>query len=422
MKSKTSILAIILMTGMLMSASCERNNDDLDLKEEMTEPIKIDLRNSEQEMVKSDQNFAFEFFANVFNEEAADKDDNFMVSPLSLSMALAMTWNGAEGETKEAIQKVLRLDDYSDQDINMYYQKLREALLKTDPSTRLAIANSIWTNQNIKIKDQFIELNSEYFNSTVESVDFQNVNTVNRINKWAADNTNSLIDHVMDETDPMALMYLLNAIYFKGIWASEFDRKNTTEKPFYYENGQSENVEMMHQESNFRYNENQLLQMVELPYGNKAFSMLVLLPKEDKTLVDIVGEMQNNGSWHDLTSGLQSSEVDLYLPKFKTEYSKSLKDVLINMGMEIAFIPFYADFSGMTDDADAFISFVEQFTFISTDEVGTEAAAVTNIGIEVTSYQPPTFVTFNANRPFIYVIQENSTGSILFMGSVKNFN
>lgn len=410
------------MTGMLMSASCERNNDDLDLKEEMTEPIKIDLRNSEQEMVKSDQNFAFEFFANVFNEEAADKDDNFMVSPLSLSMALAMTWNGAEGETKEAIQKVLRLDDYSDQDINMYYKKLREALLKTDPSTRLAIANSIWTNQNIKIKDQFIELNSEYFNSTVESVDFQNVNTVNRINKWAADNTNSLIDHVMDETDPMALMYLLNAIYFKGIWASEFDRKNTTEKPFYYENGQLENVEMMHQESNFRYNENQLLQMVELPYGNKAFSMLVLLPKEDKTLVDIVGEMQNNGSWHDLTSGLQSSEVDLYLPKFKTEYSKSLKDVLINMGMEIAFVPFYADFSGMTDDADAFISFVEQFTFISTDEVGTEAAAVTNIGIEVTSYLPPTFVTFNANRPFIYVIQENSTGSILFMGSVKNFN
>lgn len=419
MKSKFSTLFFLAFTTILLVASCEKSNSEIN--KDLPDPIKIDLHSSEAKMVKSDQQFAFEFFANVFNEEAADKDDNFMVSPLSLSMALAMTWNGADGETKQAMQKVLRLDGYSDEEVNEYYKKLREALLKTDPSTKLAIANSIWTNKNVVIDSDFIKVNQDYFNSVVKSVDFADSKTVNELNQWAAENTNNLIDHVIDETDPMALMYLMNAIYFKGIWTSEFDAKNTTKKPFFYMNGKSKNVDMMHQKTDFNYTENQLLQMVELPYGNQAFSMLVLLPKEAKTLADIISDLQKGDSWTALASGLRKSEVDLYLPKFKTEYSKRLNDALINMGMGIAFDPSRADFSRMSDH-DAFISFVDQFTYISTDEVGTEAAAVTVVGIELTSYQPPRTVTFNANRPFIYIIQENSTGSILFMGAVKDFD
>ncbi|MDD3189658.1 MAG: serpin family protein [Fermentimonas sp.] len=419
MKSKFSTLFFLAFTTILLVASCEKSNSEIN--KDLPDPIKIDLRSSEAKMVKSDQQFAFEFFANVFNEEAADKDDNFMVSPLSLSMALAMTWNGADGETKQAMQKVLRLDGYSDEEVNEYYKKLREALLKTDPSTKLAIANSIWTNKNVVIDSDFIKVNQDYFNSVVKSVDFADSKTVNELNQWAAENTNNLIDHVIDETDPMALMYLMNAIYFKGVWTSEFDAKNTTKKPFFYMNGKSKNVDMMHQKTDFNYTENQLLQMVELPYGNQAFSMLVLLPKEGKMLADIISDLQKGDSWTALASGLRKSEVDLYLPKFKTEYSKRLNDALINMGMGIAFDPSRADFSRMSDH-DAFISFVDQFTYISTDEVGTEAAAVTVVGIELTSYQPPRTVTFNANRPFIYIIQENSTGSILFMGAVKDFD
>ncbi|MDD2589261.1 MAG: serpin family protein [Fermentimonas sp.] len=419
MKSKFSTLFFLAFTTILLVASCEKSNSEIN--KDLPDPIKIDLRSSEAKMVKSDQQFAFEFFANVFNEEAADKDDNFMVSPLSLSMALAMTWNGADGETKQAMQKVLRLDGYSDEEVNEYYKKLREALLKTDPSTKLAIANSIWTNKNVVIDSDFIKVNQDYFNSVVKSVDFADSKTVNELNQWAAENTNNLIDHVIDETDPMALMYLMNAIYFKGVWTSEFDAKNTTKKPFFYMNGKSKNVDMMHQKTDFNYTENQLLQMVELPYGNQAFSMLVLLPKEGKMLADIISDLQKGDSWTALASGLRESEVDLYLPKFKTEYSKRLNDALINMGMGIAFDPSRADFSRMSDH-DAFISFVDQFTYISTDEVGTEAAAVTVVGIELTSYQPPRTVTFNANRPFIYIIQENSTGSILFMGAVKDFD
>lgn len=419
MKSKFSTLFFLAFTTILLVASCEKSNSEIN--KDLPDPIKIDLRSSEAKMVKSDQQFAFEFFANVFNEEAADKDDNFMVSPLSLSMALAMTWNGADGETKQAMQKVLRLDGYSDEEVNEYYKKLREALLKTDPSTKLAIANSIWTNKNVVIDSDFIKVNQDYFNSVVKSVDFADSKTVNELNQWAAENTNNLIDHVIDETDPMALMYLMNAIYFKGVWTSEFDAKNTTKKPFFYMNGKSKNVDMMHQKTDFNYTENQLLQMVELPYGNQAFSMLVLLPKEGKMLADIISDLQKGDSWTALASGLRKSDVDLYLPKFKTEYSKRLNDALINMGMGIAFDPSRADFSRMSDH-DAFISFVDQFTYISTDEVGTEAAAVTVVGIELTSYQPPRTVTFNANRPFIYIIQENSTGSILFMGAVKDFD
>lgn len=419
MKSKFSTLFFLAFTTILLVASCEKSNSEIN--KDLPDPIKIDLRSSEAKMVKSDQQFAFEFFANVFNEEAADKDDNFMVSPLSLSMALAMTWNGADAETKQAMQKVLRLDGYSDEEVNEYYKKLREALLKTDPSTKLAIANSIWTNKNVVIDSDFIKVNQDYFNSVVKSVDFADSKTVNELNQWAAENTNNLIDHVIDETDPMALMYLMNAIYFKGVWTSEFDAKNTTKKPFFYMNGKSKNVDMMHQKTDFNYTENQLLQMVELPYGNQAFSMLVLLPKEGKMLADIISDLQKGDSWTALASGLRESEVDLYLPKFKTEYSKRLNDALINMGMGIAFDPSRADFSRMSDH-DAFISFVDQFTYISTDEVGTEAAAVTVVGIELTSYQPPRTVTFNANRPFIYIIQENSTGSILFMGAVKDLD
>lgn len=416
MNLKITTLIFVTIAAILSSASCEKGNSDLD--KELPDPIKIELRGSEAEMVKSDQQFAIEFFANVFNEEAAELDKNFMISPLSLSMALAMTWNGADGETKAVMQKVLKLDGYTDQEVNEYYEKLREALLKTDPSTKLAIANSIWTNKNIKIKDDFIRLNNEYFNSTVESVDFSDANSVKLMNKWAADNTNNLITHVLDKTNPNALMYLMNALYFKGIWTSEFNSRNTSSKPFYSEDGQTKNVDMMHQKSSFNYNENQTMQIVELPYGNQAFSMIVLLPKEGNKLADVTQELQNSNSWGNLVSGLRSTQVDLYLPKFKTEYSRVLNDVLEKMGMGIAFEPGAADFSRMTD-ADAFISFVEQFTYINTDEVGTEAAAVTVVGIEPTSYQPDRTATFNANRPFIYVIRENSTGSILFMGAVK---
>lgn len=420
LKSKISSFTFLIATLVMMSASCEGKHNEIDL-DNLPKPIKIELRSSETEMVSSDQSFAFNFLANVYAEELVDEDNSFMVSPLSLSMALAMTMNGAEGETKSAMQETLNLKGFTSDEINSYYKKLKEALLATDPSTKLSIANSIWTNQNVQIKDEFIRKNREYFNSTVQSVNFGDSQTAELINNWASKNTNGLIDKVIDTTKPEDLMYLLNAIYFKGIWTSEFNKSNTHKKPFTLEDGTTVNVDMMSQTDKFNYKDDENLQLVELPYGNSAFSMLVLLPKDEKSILDVVDALNNSSYWAGLKSGLREYEVELYLPKFKTQYSKKLNSVLSDMGMGLTFTN-EADFSGMSD-ISAKIDFVKQDTYLSVDEVGTEAAAVTTVGIVMTSMPvQPDKVVFNANKPFIYVIQENSTGSILFTGIVKNFN
>ena len=209
------------------------------------------------------------------------------------------------------------------------------------------------------------------------------------------------------------------SIYFKGIWSSKFDSKNTNRQDFTYENGAIKKVDMMHLTADLRYSEDELMQIVELPYGNKAFSMYVLLPKSGKQLKDLNAALTTQDYWKTLIAGFSKAEVYLSLPKFKTEYSKKLNDALTNMGMGEAFTD-AADFSGMSD-ASAKIAFVKQDTYISTDESGTEAAAVTTVGVALTSIGISDKVIFNANHPFLYIIQENSTGAILFMGTIKNF-
>lgn len=419
-KSKISILLLIIAATILMASSCEGKESEIDL-ENLPKPKNIELRSSEIEMVKSDQSFAFNFFANVYAEESEDGDNSFMVSPLSLSMALAMTMNGAEGDTKSVIKESLKQNEFSEDDINSYYKKLREALLSTDPSTKLSIANSIWTNKVVAIKNDFISRNREYFNSSVEAVDFGDVKTKDKINNWASVNTNGLIENVIESTNIDDLMYLLNAIYFKGIWISEFSKNKTEKKMFTHEDGSTVNVDMMNQTSKFKYKNDDLLQIVELPYGNGAFSMMVLLPQEDKKIGDVIDALNSSDYWVELESGLRVNEVELSLPKFKTEYSKKLNEVLKKMGMGLAFTD-DADFSGMSD-ISAKLSFVKQDTYIAVDEVGTEAAAVTTVGVVMTSMPiEPQKVIFNANHPFVYLIKENSTGSILFIGTVKSFN
>ncbi len=419
MNFKTNPFTYLLLASILMGTSCDKNTEGIDT-ENLPNPINIELRSTEQQMVKSDQEFAFEFFGKVFEEEAVGEDKSFMVSPFSLSMALAMTWNGAAGETRSAMQNTLKMQDHEDDELNGYYKKMKEALLKTDPSTKLSIANSIFTNKNVAIKPDFIKTNTNYYNATVQPVDFSELATKDIINKWASDNTNGLIKKVIEKTNPYDLMYLLNAIYFKGIWTTQFETKNTSKKAFTAENGTKQTVDMMSQTAKFNYTADETMQVVQLPYGNQAFSMLVLLPQNGKKQNDVVAALQNKEYWGKTRSAFRENEVELSLPKFKTEYSKKMNDVLTDMGMGLAFSD-AADFSGMSD-LPAKISFVKQDTYISTDESGTEAAAVTTVGMVVTSFpSEPQKVIFNADKPFLYVIQENSTGAILFMGAVKNF-
>jgi serine protease inhibitor len=417
MKHAFSPIFSLAIAGTLLVVSCDRSDEGLPVGE-LPDPIRIELRSEEKKMIGSDQAFAFDFFENVFREEALDEDANFMVSPLSLSMALMMTSNGAAGETKSAMRATLHLDGYGDEEVNAYYKKLKEALLKTDPSTKLSIANAIFTNKFVDIHNAFIQTNETYYDATIQQVNFGDPATVGIINGWASEHTNGLIKEVIEDTSPLDLMYLLNAIYFKGIWTTQFDKKNTSRKPFSHEDGGSANVDMMHQTATLNYTADKSFQLVQLPYGNQAFSMMVLLPVEGLSLGEAVTVLSGDGYWGGLQSRLSEAEVVLSLPKFKTEYSKKLNDVLTTMGMGIAFTG-KADFSGMSNYA-AYIEFVKQDTYINTDEEGTEAAAVTIVGIRKESLGPQQ-VVFNANRPFLYLIQENSTGAILFMGAVKHF-
>ncbi len=416
------ITSFLFALSILFAAnSCEQDIQIENINEKLADPIKIELNSVENSMLKSDQTFAFEFFSKVYAEEQKEDDLNFMVSPFSLSMALTMTWNGSDNETKLAIQRTLKMDDMSDQEINNYFKKLKESFEKTDPSTKMAVANSIWTNKSIKILPEFASLNKNYFNATVDAVDFSDPNSAQKINQWADDKTNGLIKKVIEETNPQALMYLLNALYFKGIWTSKFDAKNTSKMNFINEKGQSRKVDMMYQNHYYNYANDETMEMIELPYGNQAFSMLVLLPKQGRIIADITRTLQIKDYWNNMKNSLHGTNVDVFIPKFKTEYSKELNSVLKDMGMGIAFSPDNADFSRMSATS-SFISFVKQFTYIATDEVGTEAAAVTVVGMMTTSLPlTPQKVTFKAERPFIYMIQEKSTGSILFMGAVKNF-
>ncbi len=309
--------------------------------------------NAETETIVSErtliagQTFDFKFFAHIFDEEAAGEDNNFMVSPLSLSMALAMASNGPEGETKKEIKESLGIGNYSDDEMNAYYRDLRDAILQADSTIKLSIANSIWTNKTFAIYPDFISANRKNYAAAVESADFGDPATVKRINQWASENTNGLIDDVLQRTDTLDLMYLLNAIYFKAAWEKQFDKGLTSPKSFTYENGTQKQVIMMKNTDEFLYAADEILQIISLPYGNKSFSLKVLLPQLGKKLNNVVDSIIQPGYWERLNSVMQSTSVEVSLPKFKTKYSKELNNTLKNMGIKVAFTD-SADFSRMS--------------------------------------------------------------------------
>lgn len=417
MTLKTKLFIFSFLAIALMSFTSEKSSRDM-REPQFQVKKQIQSNTMEDRMRKADQAFAFDLFERVLISEESGDDQNFMVSPLSLSMALTMTMNGAEGETKNAIRNTLKKEAFSDKELNKYYRNLKRYLLNTDSETDISIANSIWTNKNIPVRGSFKRTNRRHFDAELREADFSLPATASLINQWASDNTKGLINNVIDRTNGDDLIYLLNAIYFKGTWSTSFDKANTIEAPFFVKPDMRVRVEMMNQTNKFDYTEDSNLQMIKLPYGNKSYSMMVLLPKEDKSLKDIAALLKNLNYWESLNSNMYNVDVDLALPKFKTVYSKRLEGILSDMGMGVMFTP-GADFSRISK-YPANLSIVKQDTYISTDEEGTEAAAVTMVARKSANYTER--VTFRADRPFIYVIKENSTDAILFMGVVKKFD
>ncbi len=390
------------------------SSDDTSIPE-LPDAKPIVLKAQFENKLKNNNEFAIDLFKATYKNE--DKK-NLFISPLSVDMALGMTWNGAAGETKTEMQAALRNQGYTAEDINEYAKTLREALINADPSTKLAIANSIWARSGFDLEQSFIDVNKTNYNAEVKALDFTSPNAVKEINNWCTTNTNNKIPEILDNIPSDAVMYLINAIYFKGIWKYQFDKKNTQDLPFTKENGTTQNVKMMGLTENLGYTADENTRYLEMPYGNKAFSMIIALPQPEKDLKDVIQNISND-SWSNATKNIQIRSIKLQLPRFKLECDYEMeKNILPDMGMRLAFNPSLANFTGINKSGNLAISKVKHKTFVEVNEEGTEAAAVTSVEVIYTSVGPSTPISFAVNQPFLFAIKENSTGIILFIGKI----
>ena len=366
------------------------------------------------QLANASNRFGFNLFTQIRNQQP---QDNLVISPSSVAIALAMVRNGTNGTAKEEMTTALELDLLEPSVVDQSYQRLMETLKTADPNVKIAIANSFWVNQNITLKQQFIKDAEEFYEAEVTNLDFADSQTTNIINNWVAKNTANKITQIVDSVSSEDALYLLNAIYFKGIWTNKFDANATVEKPF-YTNGSPQPQMMMNQTGDYRYYQSDRFQAVRLPYGKKEeLGMYIFLPQEDNSLAEF-NEQLNIDNWQEWLSQMRSQKGNLTIPRFKLEYETDLVEYLSALGIEQIFSSSKADFSAMTDTPVA-VDTVKHKTFIEVNEEGTEAAAVTSIGIRITSAMPKdTPFNMNVNRPFFFAIRDDITETILFMGNV----
>lgn len=382
---------------------------------EETAPPPRALTAVEKKVVEGDNSFGLKLLRSTV--EADEDSKNVFLSPISVSMALGMTLNGARGETRAAMEKALQKQDLSPAEINDAYRGLIDLLEGLDPKVEVALANSIWYREALPVRQSFIDTNRVHFDAEVAGLDFSAPSASERINGWVDDETGGNIPRIVPgRIPPHVVMYLINATYFKGQWRKQFDPSETEEESFRLADGSSVTVPMMERAGKVRhpYLRTEQFSAVDLAYGDSLYSMTVLLPHEDTSVREVVDSL-DAGTWSHLTEQMAPQELTrLKLPKFTLRYEKKLNDVLSNLGMGVAFTN-RANFRGIADTALA-ITKVKHKTFLRVNEEGTEASAATSVGIGVTS-APPSFVV---DRPFVVAIRENHSDTILFLGVVMN--
>lgn len=344
---------------------------------------------------------------------------NVFVSPLSASMALGMTMNGAHGTTLDAMRATLGVGTADLTQINAGYKGLIELLRGLDPSTTFQLANSIWYRNGFPVRQSFIDVVKAAFSAEVRGLDFNDPSSLSTINGWVNSNTQGKIPTILDFIAPDDQMYLINAIYFKASWRTRFDPALTHPGIFNASGGALQTVNMMHRDPTpgvlnrvFSFPH---LYAAELGYGNDAFGMTILLPERGASM-DSVATALTTDQWNLITAMLDGSmgiALGVTLPKFSLTYERRLNDDLVAMGMGIAFSD-AADFSALSSSPVS-ISYVKQKAFVDVNETGTEAAAVTNVALAAST--PP---SLDVDRPFIFVIRDRLSGTILFMGKMNS--
>ena len=452
MKKYLSLLAVVTLSGAMLS--CSSSDEDVDLGETrmvvnmLAEPIPIQLTEEQQVFANDNNQFTLNFLKTVNEVDHSDK--SFIYSPLSITYVLGMVNDAATGQTEKELEETLGFHEGGIQAVNDYCKKLIDGLPKVDEKATLNIANAIFLNKNYKLKPQFTEDMQTYYDAKAEALDFSAPSTLDHINGWCNEKTNGMIPTILDEVEPYMVSYLLNAIYFKADWASKFDQKNTRTETFTIGTSVGETnplsyhthtceLPMMHQKVLIQYVNNSMFSAVKIPYGNNMWNMMVMLPEEGYTTDHIINHLAGlglngvEGAFCEIEDGIATMsvksfsphEVDLKLPRFETssdtdelssDDAHGLIGLMSKMGINLAFDPGLAEIPNMCE-APVYIEMMRQKAKIKVNEEGSEAAAVTIAGMyEKAGPVEYPKATFHANRPFVYVIQEASSGVILFVG------
>lgn len=415
---KAVLLSFVMMS--ITFNSCGKISSDTDTENDAPKERKdIALTRSQTMLVSSGNALA----CNMLKMIASENSNSFIFSPLSLEYALAMVNNGAAGETEKQIRSVIGFGDQSAEEINQFYKYLTENLLTVDNTVAMNIANAQVFNTAIgdesKYNKNYKKALTNYYNALFEGYDFarNNSKALSEINSWASEQTEGMINPLLEELDPSSATLLMNAIYFKGSWADKFNSSQTRKEEFTKADGEIIKVDMMNQTSDVSFVSKKGYKAISKPYGNGAFKMTFILPDEGISTAELANSLDRT-DLERIIGSANSGDVIIKIPKFETSFTIKLNDMLKSLGMVDAFDGNKADFSSMSSDLSLYISRVFQKARIKVEEKGTEAAAVTVIDMKLTSalpdYNEPRL--FYATRPFLYAISEISTGAILFMG------
>ncbi len=421
MKAMMKTFALMGMTAMVLSAcrtarvekAAENGNANWSVNEEVDESFLI-LSDAQHEMVNNNNSFAFSLYNKTMGMNSR------VVSPLSVTYLMSMLANGADGETQQQILATLGwagegIQQPSLQDINDYSRMLIEKTARLDKAVTVEIANYVAVNKEFKLNSKFQKSVERDYKAGVESLNFTSPSTLKRINDWCNDRTHGMIPSIINELDPDAVSYLMNAIYFNGTWKDKFSKEETKQEMFRGYTRDIQYVDMMHRHGEYFYADGDGYSAVSIPYGNGAFRMTVILPTEGSFLRDVMASM-DGGKFQALQRSMEKCNVDLKIPRFTTEVDLPLNDIISALGAPLIFSP-QADFSQFAR-GDFYVSKMFQKAKIEVSEEGTKAAAVTAAIMMMSAVRPEKKrnVIFHADSPFAYIISENSTGSIYFMG------
>lgn len=415
MKKLLLILAAASFCCFVVCCNHQGKTDTNDVEDSLPEPEPIEISKQQMDSLVADNNaFTLKFLKTVNTEDQSGK--SFIYSSLSITYVLSMVNSAAEGTTKRELEQTLGFSQGGIEAANGFCKLLIDSLPKVDKNVQLNIANAIFVNQNHKLKKSFIQNVEYYYDALAESHDFASPKTVNRINDWCNKKTNGMIPSILDNLNPDAVSYLLNAIYFKAGWSEPFEESSTKEQKFATANGPV-TIPLMHQTYAYKYMKNNTFAAVDIPYGNEQWSMTVLLPHKGKTPDNVIEFLAKNGM--SFAKSLEWNTVDLKLPRFETESTTdNLIATLKQLGINKVFDQTSTEIPNMCNQL-VYISNMLQKARIEVNESGSEAAAVTTVGValcteEETEPKPP--IIFHADRPFVYMIREASTGVILFVG------